>query len=44
MECSKYGSNKSLRNTRHGCGAPVVEIPWSVLECYLEQNLKIEEI
>ena len=44
MECSKYGLNKPPRNMRHGCRAPVFEIPWSVLDCYLEQNLKIEEI
>ena len=44
IECSKYGSNQPSRNVRNGCGAPVFEIPRSVLECYLEQNLKIEEI
>ncbi|CAB3979267.1 tRNA (uracil-O(2)-)-methyltransferase [Paramuricea clavata] len=46
MECSKYGSNKQprSRSTRNECGAPMFEIPRSVLECYLEQNLKIEEI
>lgn len=46
MECSKYGSNKPprSRSTRNECGAPMFQIPRSVLECYLEQNLKIEEI
>ena len=37
-------SNQPFRNVRNGCGAPVFEIPRSALECYLEQNLKIEEI
>ena len=44
IECPKYGSNQPFRNVRNGCGTPVFEIPGSVLECYLEQNLKIEEI
>jgi transposase len=44
MECSKYGSNRPSRSTRNECGAPMFEIPRSVLECYLEQNLTIEEI
>ena len=44
IECSKYRSNQPSRNVRNGCGAPGFEIPRSVLECYLEQNLKIEEI
>jgi hypothetical protein len=43
MECSKYGSNRPSRSTRNECGAPMFEIPRSVLECYLEQNLTIEE-
>ena len=34
MECSKYGSNKPPRSRRNECGAPVFEIPRSVLECY----------
>ena len=44
MECSKYGSNRPSRSTPNECGAPMFEIPRSVLECYLEQNLTIEEI
>ena len=44
MECSKYGSNRPPRSTRNECGAPKFEIPRSVLERYLEQNLAIEEI
>ena len=36
IKCSKYGSNQPSRNVRNGCGAPVFEIPRSVLECYLE--------
>ena len=42
MECSKYGSNKPprSRSTRNECGAPMFQIPRSVLGCYLEQNLK----
>lgn len=44
VKCTKYGSEKPHRNTRNGCGAPQFDIPRSVLECYLEQNLTIDEI
>ena len=45
IECSKYRSNKPPRDrsTQNQCGAPMFQIPRSVLECYLEQNLTIEE-
>lgn len=44
MECSKYGSSKPPRSAQMECGAPMFEIPQSVLECYLEQKFTIEEI
>ena len=45
LECTKYGSEKPQRSKlENQCGAPQFDIPYSVLECYIEQNLKISEI
>ena len=44
LECTKYGSEKPLSKLENQCGAPQFDIPCSVLECYIEQNLKISEI
>ena len=45
LECTKYGSEKPQRSKlENQCGAPQFDIPCSVLECYIEQNLKISEI
>ena len=45
VECTKYESEQPCRNNTQGeCGPPKFDIPKAVLECYLEENLTIEEI
>ena len=45
VECTKYGSEQPCRNNTQGeCGPPKFDIQKAVLECYLEENLTIEEI
>ena len=45
LECTKYGSEKPQKSKlENQCGAPQFDTPCSVLERYIEQNLKISEI
>ena len=43
VECCKYGPQQPHRS-RIECGPPKFNIPRSVLEYYLEENLTIEDI
>lgn len=43
VECCKYGPQQPRRSVA-GCGPPKFDIPKSILEYYLEENLTIDDI